>query len=214
MAELATAPTDTKGLMNIDREEALAGAADQPGPSRRSLSLATFARPWRDPSTRRPDQPSDSWNRPPMRATSRRSPLTTGILLGALLTVAPSPGPVQADDPRHSHAPGPSFYRYDGDGRLERVERLRDRAIFRYDGDGALTGADRLAPRTRPRDGAPPDRPRPGTPRTDPFDRDIPEADVFSYDGDGDLTGATRRFPNLPDDRPPSARDPWPDDGS
>ena len=30
MAEVATAPTATKGLMNIDREEALAGSAGQP----------------------------------------------------------------------------------------------------------------------------------------------------------------------------------------
>ena len=143
-----------------------------------------------------------------MRAIPRRSPLTAGILLGALLAVVPAPGPLQADDPRHRHQPGPSIYRYDGDGRLERVERRRDRAIFRYDGDGALTGADRLAPRTRPRDGAPPDRPRPGTPKTGPFDPDTTQADLFTYDGEGDLTGAARRFPNLPDDRPPSARDP------
>jgi hypothetical protein len=145
-----------------------------------------------------------------MRAIPRRFPLTAGVLLGALMTVPPSSGGLQADDPRHSHAPGPSIYRYDGDGRLDRVERRRDRAIFRYDGDGAVTGADRLAPRTRPRDGPPPEGPRPWTPRTNPFDRDIPRANVFSYDGDGDgdLTGATRRFPNLPDDRPAAPDDP------
>jgi YD repeat-containing protein len=144
-----------------------------------------------------------------MRAFSRRTRLTAGILLGALLAVAPSPGPVQADDPRHRLEAGPSTtYRYDGDGRLERVERRRDRSLFRYDGDGALTGADRLAPRTRPRDGTPPDRPRPGTPKTDAFAPDTPQADLFTYDGEGDLTGAARRFPNLPDDRAPSAREP------
>jgi hypothetical protein len=149
-----------------------------------------------------------------MHAIARRSPLTAGILLGALLAVAPSLGPVRADDPRHRHEPGLSIYRYDGDGRLERVERRRDRSIFRYDGDGGLTGADRPAPRTLPREGVPPGHPTPDTPKTGSFNRDTPEADIFIYNGEGDLTGAARRFPNLPDDRPPSPRDPGPAGGS
>jgi hypothetical protein len=144
----------------------------------------------------------------------RRHPPRALALFTLLSLLAPTTA-VQADGPVPRLEAGQSLYRYDGDGRVEGVERRRDGAILRYGRNGELTGAARLRERTRPRHGSIPDRRYPGDPTLDPVGErnghDLP--DLFRYDGDGKLTGATRRYPNLPDDRPAPGPDPKGRDG-